>query len=151
MTLLKKPVLPGRLRRGELLTLRVKPGPPSSQELAHWRSLAEKATPGPWTWAEDKWNAAMKKNSRSRYVYFLQGRKLGGVRPGQEFSEFDYHDVMHLRWFEVKGTSLFNVVPSSSDQEFIAEARTALPQLLDYVKSLEAEVARLKGAGNWST
>jgi hypothetical protein len=58
--------------------------------------------------------------------------------------EFDYYRVMHLSWSEVKGAWLFGASPGPRDRGFIAEARTALPRLLDYVESLEQEVARLK-------
>jgi hypothetical protein len=148
MTLLEQPVQLEGLGIAELMTLRVKPLPPTPKELAYWRSLSNQATRGPWEWAEDKWNARMKKRSRSRYVHLLQGPLHGGIVFERGTDEYDHHQVMHLRWSEVKGGWLFGVSPLPQDREFIAEARTALPRLLDYVESLEKEVVRLQRAGS---
>jgi hypothetical protein len=148
MTLLEQPVQLECLGIRELLTMRVKPVPPSPKDLAHWRALSDQATPGPWQWAEEKWNTRLKQNDRSRYVYCLQGPPYDGSLGERWVGEFDYYRIMTLRWAQVKGDTLLGGSPTQENREFIAAARTALPRLLDYVASLEAENARLKEQSN---
>ncbi|HZA22468.1 MAG TPA: hypothetical protein VFA32_07665 [Dehalococcoidia bacterium] len=121
--------------------------PPTAEELDQWRSITEKATPGPWSWNEDKWNARypLKKGARRRFVYALQGPNGYGDTPEDRWSDsHEYPTVMRLQWHSVKGDTLVNVTPNPDDRAFIAEARSAMPRQLDYVAALEQEIARLK-------
>jgi hypothetical protein len=144
MSLLENPEKLERLAFSEILILRVTPLLPNPTELAYWRSISDNATCGPWQWTEEKWNARERKNSRYRYVWFLQGPLHPGLVYERGTDEYDYFEVMHLRWSEVKGSTLFNVSPGPEDKEFIAQARTALPRCLDYIDRLHQQIAALK-------
>lgn len=139
-------------------------------ELDRLEAVAAAATPGPWEWAERRFNRKYQvpmKNGRVRakpgrsirdsWVYALVGPIMPvhpdsirnrpkdpetGMPPG--IDEHDYRRVMALRWFQVKGKTLFNVHPSPKDADFIAEARTAVPALLAEVRRLQEENAALR-------
>jgi len=122
--------------------------PDRLQEL---RRIAEAATPGPWEWREREHNERIRKReragrrSRRQFVYCLQGPPLSGVAP-EHRCEFDYHNVMSLRWDQVKGTALTGVAPSPADADFIAtfDPPTVLA-LLDEIERLRRELDRIRG------
>jgi hypothetical protein len=124
---------------------------PSEKDLARWRELTEKATPGPWSWNEGSWNERTDqrypngKRLRDHFVYALQGPSHYQDPPGASWADpYEFPRVMWLRWHSVKGDTLHHASPNPADRAFIAEARTALPLLLLYVQRLEQENAQLK-------
>jgi hypothetical protein len=151
MTLLRQPVVLNHFGIRELLTLRVEPVPPSPKDLARWRSMAEQATPVPWTWNEGAWNDRIDKRYpkgqrlRDHFVYALQGVSHYQDPPGARWADpYEFPRVMWLRWSSIRGDELHHASPSPQDREFIAETRIAFPRVLDYVQFLEQENARLK-------
>ena len=108
-------------------------------QLAAWRKLCEEATPEPWK-SSDKRNFLSPPDGEWAHIEFGPG-DWGG------FYITDHSGVNRLRFSQ-------RIVQTSvdADADFIAAARTALPQLLDEVEALqrrvaelEAEVARLRG------
>lgn len=86
-------------------------------QLAAWRKLCEEATPEPWE---------HRKANR-----FSDGGVDWGVR--------DEEGYIIAESFQVVGRNVQR--PAEANVQFIAAARTALPQLLDEVEALQAELA----------
>ena len=142
----------------------------TKDELDRLEAVAAAATPGPWEWAERRFNRKYQvpmKNGRVRakpgrsirdsWVYALVGPIMTvhpdsirnrpndpgtGMPPG--IDEHDYRRVMALRWSQVKGKTLFNVHPSPHDAALIAEARSAVPALIAEIRRLQAENEALR-------
>lgn len=117
------------------------------------RSRCKAATPGPWEWAEKRWNdqmAPVGKSGKRRavrgrsikecYVYRLQGPPACP----NPIDRFDYKVIMELNWYSVKGNALLGATPRPSDREFISHARQDMEILLDRIESLELEINDLK-------
>jgi hypothetical protein len=100
------------------------------KQIEEWRKLCEDATEGPWEWvAEDESMISLGTKDK-----FLESMVLAACRckscikwleqdPKQDAGAWQRH-----RCF----------MPGKSDEDFIAAARTALPQLLDEVDRLNA-------------
>jgi hypothetical protein len=108
------------------------------------RDLVDAATPGPWEWAEDRWNDHYAHKGAARWFWRLQG-------PQQHASghpdPWDYHEVTGLRWYQFSARSRKDGVvgvPGQGDRALIAAAPAAITALLDEVERLRAEVERLR-------
>ena len=116
--------------------------------LAALKVLAQKATPGPWRWMEGefrhrymvqvsngKWRAKPGRRARDSWVFFLAGPLRGMIAP-EHADEWDYHQVMSLRWSDVRIKTLINVAPKDADAAFIAACD---PQtILSLIEMVEA-------------
>lgn len=91
-------------------------GPLDADQRAHWKQLAEAATPGPW-WREGD----------DEHFY---GMRRGGRPNGEGIGSTRYYGKIHP--------------DATADAEFIAAARTAVPELLEALEAAEAENQRLK-------
>ena len=117
----------------------------TAERLSELRKIAEAATPGPWEWREREHNERIRKReragrrSRRQFVYCLQGPPLSGVA-SEHRDEFDYHNVMSLRWDQVKATTLTGVAPTPADADFIAAFDpTTVLALLDEIDHLRKQ------------
>ena len=138
----------------------------TNEELDRLEKLASKATPGPWEWAEDRFNWKYRRRKKDGTFAAKAGKRLtdswvfclvgphSWCPPGRPvdpetgiprgLDEHDYHHVMGLRWFHVKVKTLFNVSPSPADEAFIAASRSAVPELIAEVRRLRAELEKVK-------
>lgn len=94
-----------------------------TQNLDALEQLASAATPGPWEW----WTS----NSHVR----LTGAECDGGRHGQDGG------VLHAA--NIRG-EYATVVVSAADRQFIAAARTAVPELLARVRDAETDAERFR-------
>ncbi len=105
---------------------------PKTIDLQALRALALNATRGPWRWMEEefrqrymvqtssgKWRAKPGRRARDSWVFFLAGPLKGGISP-EHADEYDYHQVMSLRWSDVRVKELVHVAPLDRDAAFIA-------------------------------
>lgn len=96
-----------------------------ADQLARWRALVEKATPGPW---QVEWNDYPVGDIR---------RKPDGVTAGREDPAWEGDDYCPLRNIVTTDGGVYCYDKSGANEEFIAEARTALPLLLDEIERLQ--------------
>ena len=99
-------------------------------DTAELRRLCAEATPGPWLYCplpHDDWGTV--RVSVGDMMPFVAIGRSGGVA-----ADLDQH--------RRDGTD-----PYGANARFIAAARAALPQLLDEVERLKAEVARARAEG----
>jgi hypothetical protein len=121
----------------------------TNERLAEIRARCEAATPGPWIWDEKRFNERLRrrgerKNSHKRFVYALHGACnmcMFGCRDDIDHGPFDYHSVMYLNWYSVKGNVLAGASPMPKDATFIAHARDDIPELLAEIDRLRVRLA----------
>ena len=108
------------------------------QEVAE---MAER-TPGPWTWRENEfrpkymqqlrngsWRAKPGRKSRDSWVALLTGPLRDPPIAEIHRDEWDYPHIIALRWGQIRGGSLVNVMPNPADASLIAAAPEMLAAL----------------------
>jgi hypothetical protein len=128
----------------------------TDDELAKIKERCEKATPGPWEWAQDRINdlhfrIRREKPDANGHIFRAKPGS-GGLRNSFiyllkrrfDIPAFDREtltgSVMYLRWFEYRANGYSNG-PQEYDAEFIAHARSDIPALLEEVESLRKTLA----------
>lgn len=96
----------------------------TDEQLAEWRALCDKATPGPW---------------RPERTICGNGERLYRVKyPAHGLNEGASFEIAHLV------TTEGGLEQQGHDARLVATARTAMPQLLEEVERLRAEVERME-------
>lgn len=126
----------------------------SDEQLEAIRQRAERASPGPWRWIENRVNECryMERHGgkriprsgkwRREWVFILQGggNRNSWVAPdgGERPDPYD-HSIISLSWeFLKRGITCFCGGPVDGDAAFIAHAREDIPALLEEIDRLRA-------------
>jgi hypothetical protein len=94
------------------------------------KKLCEEATPGPWSWEEDRWNGGWAG---------LQGPIVNGVCLEVLYPDHRNEGDEGAAWFSEDSSS-------EADRRFIAAAREALPYYIIRCEAIEKRIAELDNA-----
>ncbi len=114
-------------------------GAMSDEQLAAIEHRWAAATPGPWRWRHEQFNATKPKRKDGRWLQLLtgpvEGRSAG--LPDACRDAWDYPHVLSIGWAQLKRATAFNMgVISPADQDAIAHAPTDVAALLAEVRRL---------------
>lgn len=98
--------------------------PVTAEQLAEWKTLADNATPGPWTTQKPALDAATGFAGGVIVAAVARGQGVYASPPGGSYPE--------------------------NDRRFIAAARTAVPALLAEVERLREAIDRYRYATQWT-